>query len=382
MSLTLQTAVYLMVSFLWNEDVIFRSDNRVTLKASEQAEVGKEYQFEGNLYLVVDDSLLRELVKSEMDLSRVITTKVTDMSYLFYESTLKDPQISHWDVSNVRTMSWMFGLAPIINPDLSHWDTRSVVDFSDMFNGAQKFQADISKWNTSLGERFNGMFFDTEFNGYLNDWDVSSAKIMSGMFDEAKLFNQPLDKWNTSNVEDMGGMFAEAIIFDQDISMWDVRKVKIMTNMFRNTINLKKDLSEWDVPLIKMEPENFSANSKVLNPKWDQKKGSDVNWYLMSLLFLLIPLYVFGKKLIEKPKTENKIFDTLKAYTLHKNISQISRAELDEILGATSKSVEAQKKIRSNFIKEFNLTGLGEISRIKDEFDSRSYSYKVTWKKQ
>ena len=371
-----------MVSFLWNEDVIFRSDNRVTLKASEQAEVGKEYQFEGNLYLVVDDSLLREVVKSEMDLSRVITTKVTDMSYLFYESTLKDPQISHWDVSNVRTMSWMFGLAPIINPDLSHWDTRSVVDFSDMFNGAQKFQADISKWNTSLGERFNGMFFDTEFNGYLNDWDVSSAKIMSGMFDEAKLFNQPLDKWNTSNVEDMGGMFAEAIIFDQDISMWDVRKVKIMTNMFRNTINLKKDLSEWDVPLIKMEPENFSTNSKVLNPKWDQKKGSDVNWYLMSLLFLLIPLYVFGKKLIEKPKTENKIFDTLKAYTLHKNISQISRAELDEILGATSKSVEAQKKIRSNFIKEFNLTGLGEISRIKDEFDSRSYSYKVTWKKQ
>jgi len=388
MTLTSYTAVYLMLSFFWNEGIIYRAENGVTLKASTEAVVGKEYPFEGRRYLIVDDSLLREAVKAEMDLSTVITSKVTDMSYLFYMSTLKNPQISEWDVSQVKTMSWMFGLAPIINPDLSHWDTRSVVDFSDMFNGARKFQGDISKWNTSSGERFNGMFFDTEFNGYLNDWDMSSAKILSGMFDDAKQFNQPLDKWNMSNAEDLGGMFAEAISFDQDISMWDVRKVKVMTNMFRNAVNFKQDLSEWEVSLIKIEPENFSVNSLLVSPKWNIEvmEHKSFAWYYLLTGLLIIPLFLIfikgnGKKSEPIQVLEKDVFEALRIFLTQNNTIQLSRAELDEILGITPKNMEAQKRIRSNFVREFNSSGQGEITRIRDSFDSRSFNYSVTWKK-
>ncbi len=388
MALSLITSVYLMLSFFQKEGPIYRAENQVTLKATEEAEVGKEYLFEGKRYLVVDDSLLREAIKTEADLSRIITSKVTDMSYLFYMSPLKDPQISGWDVSNVKTMTWMFGLAPIINPDLSHWDTGSVVDFSDMFNGAKKFQGDISKWNTSSGERFNGMFFETEFNGYLNDWDMSSAKILSGMFDDAKQFNQPLDKWNTSQVEDMGGMFAEAISFDQDISMWDVRKVQVMTNMFRNAVNFKRDLSVWEVPLIKIAPEDFSANSPVISPRWnleDAVEEKSFSWYYLlaiPVLILIMLFWVLRKRKAEhNPAVEKDTYDALRSFLIQKNTDQLTRAELDEILGITQKTVESQKRIRSNFIKDFNQSGLGEITRLRDEFDSRSFNYLVTWKK-
>jgi hypothetical protein len=389
MTLT-QLALFLLLSFFQKEGPIYRAENQVTLQVTQEAEVGKEYLFEGKSYLVVDDSLLRKVIKTERELSTVITTKVTDMSYLFYKSTLQDPGISSWDVSNVKTMSWMFGLAPNCNPDLSLWDTRSVVDFSDMFNGARKFRGDLSNWNTSAGELFNGMFFDTEYNGYLNDWDVSSAKNMSGMFDEAKVFNQPLDKWNVSNAEDMGGMFAEAMSFNQDISGWDVRKVKVMTNMFRNAVNFKQDLSAWEVPLIKIAPENFSTNSPLISPKWNLEvvtlEEQTFSWYYLLPLLLIIPLIVFWVKRKGKDQepvlpVEKDMYDLLKTFLTQKNTNQLSRAELDEILGITQKTLEAQKRIRSNFVREFNASGLGEIIRLRDEFDSRSFNYLVTWKK-
>jgi len=51
-------------------------------------------------------------------------------------------------------------------------------------------------------------------------------------------------------------------------------------------------------------------------------------------------------------------------------------------LGISNKTFESQKKIRSNFINQFNASGQGEITRIRDNFDSRSYNYEVKWLKQ
>ena len=375
----------LVLSFFVNDGVVYRSENKITLKAAKEAEVGKEYPFEGKMYLIVDDSLLRELVKTEVNFSNVITTKVKDMSFLFYKSELLDPQIESWDVSNVKSMSVMFGLAEEINPDLSHWDTRSVIDFSDMFHGTKNFQGDLSKWNTSSGELFNGMFFESNFNGYINDWDISSGKSLGGMFDDAKLFNQPLDKWNTSNVEYMGGMFAEAISFNQDITNWDVREVNNMTNMFRYAINFKQDLSNWDVPLIQEAPEEFSTKSPVISPDWKRSKGAGYSWYILVASVLVVSLFMVFMKLKTKKSEpimspDNETYAALKNYLSQKNTNQISKAELDEILGTAKKGLDSQKKSRSNFFKEFKESGLGEIIRVRDDFDSRSYKYEVKWK--
>ncbi len=51
-------------------------------------------------------------------------TKITDMSYMFYESEFNG-NISNWDVSNVTNMSYMFSDSEF-NGDISKWDISSL----------------------------------------------------------------------------------------------------------------------------------------------------------------------------------------------------------------------------------------------------------------
>jgi hypothetical protein len=54
----------------------------------------------------------------------------------------------------------------------------------------------------------------------LNDWDVSSATTLYGMFSFASSFDQPLQAWNVSAAAGMIGMFYAASSFNQDLCLW------------------------------------------------------------------------------------------------------------------------------------------------------------------
>jgi len=61
------------------------------------------------------------------------TSRITNMSSLFYRYYNFNEDISRWNVSNVRTMSEMFYEAISFNCDLSNWDVRNVKDMTCMF---------------------------------------------------------------------------------------------------------------------------------------------------------------------------------------------------------------------------------------------------------
>ena len=103
------------------DNPVYLADNGVTIKACDFASVGDTGVINGVTYTVVDEQMLRNGFNTN-----VVTTRVTDMSYLFNGNTSFNQDISNWDVSNVTTMGGMFQLASTFNQDISTWDVSNV----------------------------------------------------------------------------------------------------------------------------------------------------------------------------------------------------------------------------------------------------------------
>ncbi|MDG1328064.1 MAG: BspA family leucine-rich repeat surface protein, partial [Flavobacteriaceae bacterium] len=128
------------------DQVIYLAENGITIKACDQANVGDTGVIEGITYTVVDEAILRELVADEADVTQVVTSKVTDMSYLFYNSETFNQDISSWDVSKVTNMEIMFDNTGAFNQALDHWEVSNVTNMYGMFYFAQAFDQAIGSW--------------------------------------------------------------------------------------------------------------------------------------------------------------------------------------------------------------------------------------------
>ena len=288
----------------FNEAAAFYlDDNGVTIKANvNKVSPGDKCYVNGVEYTAVDRATLLDMVKNGDDVSKVVTSLITDMSDIFNpgrilkitQATYKNFQtfnqdISSWDTSNVTTMNSMFAGATNFNQDIGSWDTSKVTDMSDMFGNtylidpvdipvidqfsnfrafnqdisswdtsnvttmksmfenARNFNQDIGSWNTSNVTTMDYMFVHAEsFNQDIGSWNTSNVTEMRSMFDGAKSFNQDIGNWNVSNVTDMSTMFDGAESFNQDIGSWNTSKVTNMSNMFWNAKSFNQDIGSWD----------------------------------------------------------------------------------------------------------------------------------------
>jgi len=254
------------------DNPVYLADNGVTIKACDDAEVYSTGIINGETYTVVNEIVLRDMIENGDDITKVVTTKITDMSYLLateYESFYDFNQdISSWDVSNVTTMENMFAEADLFNQDISIWDVSNVISLCGMFANATSFNQPIGNWDVSNNECLAAMFQGaTSFNQPIGNWDVSNTIAndvnlypMQQIFQGATSFNQDLSNWDVSHVENMTSMFAFASSFNQDISDWDVSNTNNMYRMFTAAYAFNQDLSSWNVDNVTL-CNNFSEGA-------------------------------------------------------------------------------------------------------------------------
>ena len=125
---------------------------------------------------------------------------------------------------------------------LNDIDTRYITYMGFLFYESD-FDGDISEWDVSNVDCMAFMFKGSSFNGDISKWDVSHVRDMGGMFAYSK-FDGDISQWDVSNVKDMRCMFFNSE-FDGDLSRWNVSKVENMTNMFYNS-KFRGDISNWD----------------------------------------------------------------------------------------------------------------------------------------
>jgi len=123
--------ILITLSSIGQNTPLYLDSNGVTIKCRDDVEIGYKGVVNGITYTVISKEELEKMIKKGKDLSRVCTSKISNMSHMFYESKFNG-DISNWDVSNVTTMSSMFQDSKF-KGDISNWDVGNVIYMSFMF---------------------------------------------------------------------------------------------------------------------------------------------------------------------------------------------------------------------------------------------------------
>ena len=329
------------VTFYGGDNGLYEDNNTIRLEEEfldyKSELIGEEACIEHDdapgrvCYLIVDDTLLGNLIRKNENVESINTTFVTTMDRLFQDNPSFNQDISSWDVSNVEDMSFMFKGTTSFNQDISSWDVSNVTDMrgmfkdailnidisswdlgnvgimsemfmgatlnvdisswdvsnvsrmSGMFRGASSFNQDISSWDVSNVRNMSAMFMDSSFNQDISSWDVSNATNLSGMFREATSFNQDISSWDVSNATNLSGMFRAATSFNQDISSWDVSNATNLSGMFREAASFNQDISSWDTSNVTNMSRMFQGTEDVPHEfnqnigSWDTSKVTNMS---------------------------------------------------------------------------------------------------------
>lgn len=72
-----------ITQFCSDESKVYLDDNGITIKACDDASIGETGTIDGVIYTIVDELTLRSMVDSDLDVTKVVTSRITNMRSMF-----------------------------------------------------------------------------------------------------------------------------------------------------------------------------------------------------------------------------------------------------------------------------------------------------------
>ena len=214
-------------------------------------------------------------------------SSTTDMSSPFSGvASSFNPDLSSWNTGSATSMVSMFQNRPSFNQDLGSWDVSQVRQFDQMFRGANSFTnggvsgvgVGLDQWQITNALDLQGMFRQaSNFNCYIGSWNLNGVTDINRMFNGASSFDQDLSGWDTSTVRDMGGLF-ESTPFNQDISGWNTSQVREMEYIFNGASQFNQPIGSWNVSEVTTFNRSFVNADSFNQPlnSWNVAKVTDM----------------------------------------------------------------------------------------------------------
>lgn len=208
---------------------------------------------------------------SQIDLTGLRTSKLTNMECMFEGCQIKDNlDLSGFNTEKVTSMSSLFKNCTATDICLTSFKTSNVTNMSSMFSGCSKLTSlDLTKFNTENVQNNYSMFKDCSSltSLTLGNFSVGFSTNLSAMFQGCSaLTSVDLSKFNTANVIDMQYMFDGCkSLASLDVSMFDTGNVLNMCNMFSGCSSLKElDLMNFSTSNVQTMDNMFAGNSSLV----------------------------------------------------------------------------------------------------------------------
>ena len=208
---------------------------------------------------------------SQIDLTGLRTSKLTSMGSMFEGCQIKDDlDLSGFNTEKVTSMSSLFKNCTATGICLTSFKTSNVTDMSSMFEGCSKLTSlDLTTFNTENVQNNCSMFKDCSSLTSLTfgNFSVGFSTDLSAMFQGCSaLTSVDLSKFNTANVIDMQYMFDGCkSLASLDVSMFDTGNVLNMCNMFSGCSSLTElDLMNFSTSNVQTMDNMFAGNSSLV----------------------------------------------------------------------------------------------------------------------
>lgn len=179
------------------------------------------------------ESMFEETEFDVIDLSQLNTSKVTDMSDVFYACKATKLIIDKLDTSQVRDMTGMFKLSCVIELDLYNFNTSKVENMREMFESCQASKINISKLDTSQVRDMDAMFKWCKAEKLdFSNFRTSNVVCMNYMFHGCTTQYLNLSRFITPKVTSMYKMFYDCGSMCIDISNMRIKDSVLKNNIF------------------------------------------------------------------------------------------------------------------------------------------------------